>query len=88
VTALRGEPEKQAIAICGWASCKGDPVLVAWARRHRRGAYGAPREISPVAPVDRGGHCRGSGRHRGDGCSLRGLVNVDALDPLDERVAV
>ena len=61
-------------------------VWRAW--RQSRGSYRAAPEVSPVAPVDRGGCRRGSGRHRGDGCSLRGLVNVDALDPLDERVAV
>jgi hypothetical protein len=36
-----------------------------------------------VAPVDRDGRRRGSGRDRGDGCFLR-----DALDWLAERTAV
>jgi len=54
----------------------------AWrARRHRRrGAYGAAWEVSPVAPVDRGSHRRGSGRHHDDGCPL-----CDASDRLADQ---
>ena len=53
----------------------------AW--RYRRRTFGAAPKISPVAPVDRDGHRRGSGRHRGDGCFLRGV-----LDRLAEGTAV
>jgi hypothetical protein len=53
----------------------------AWrTRRHWRGAYGAAPEVSPVAPVDRRGHRRGSGRHHDDGCFL-----CDTSDRLSDQ---
>jgi len=59
-------------------------------RVDQRHAVGSAPGISPVAPVDRDGRCRASsGRHRGDGCPLRGVVcDPDAPNPLAERVAV
>lgn len=41
IQALAGEPQKQAIAICGWAERADDPAgaLLAWSRKHRRDVH-------------------------------------------------
>jgi hypothetical protein len=55
-----------------------NPRLAWRARRHWRGTHGAAPGVPPVAPVDRGGHRRGSGRRRSDGCPLRGVSDWPA----------
>lgn len=85
--ALEGEPQRQSISICAWASGTGEParVLLCWARKHRRGTY------SVTAPPPSGnptGADRGSDTSRADG-SLRGVLCDPArLAEMAERMAV
>lgn len=50
--ALGGEPQREAIAICEWATEKTDDpakALVNWAKKHRRGAFRkARRNMTPA----------------------------------------
>ncbi len=97
LTALEGEPQKAAIAICEWASRQGNPAraLTSWARKHGKGRCRRARtghspsrrhpEVSRSPREDRRGiHTR---RHEDGG--LRGVVvNADALDRLAQKLGV
>ena len=88
--ALEDEPQKTAIALCEWASRTDDPAraLVAWARRHERGAYRVPSVARDGGRSDTRQHGRASGRIRRDE-SLRGvLVDPARLDALAEELGV
>ncbi len=96
LTALEGEPQKAAIAICEWASRTDSPAraLLAWAKKHGRGR--CRRRRAPGGPSrrhaeDRRDTRRGidTRRHESGVGSLRGVVvNADALDRLAQRLGV
>lgn len=102
LTALEGEPQKAAIAICEWASRQGNPAraLTSWAKKHGKGRCrraripGSPSrrhaEVSRNPQEDRRDTRRGIDTRRHEsGCSLRGVVvNADALDRLAQRLGV
>ncbi|MDP9456344.1 MAG: hypothetical protein M3Q49_01300 [Actinomycetota bacterium] len=57
--ALEGEPQKQAISVCGWAEKTADPghALLCWSKKHRRGRH----------RTDRRDHRQSAARERQDG---------------------
>ena len=65
--ALVGEPQKQAIAICTWASRTEDPAkaLLCWARKHQKGRCRRARR-APGTPSRRHGEISGSPREDTD----------------------
>ena len=101
--ALEGEPQRRGIALCEWASTKGDPAgaLLAWSRKHHKGQHrrcvrgqGLPTE----RPDRRHGRPSPNSPAPGRGSdtssrvavdSLRGVqVDGDALDAIAAKLGV
>lgn len=102
VEALIGEPQKQAIAICGWAEKTEEPAkaLLAWSHKHRRGTHRPRRRgcgrlserrgRSTGRPeTNRSGGRQGYGPRRTEEGSLRGvLADPERLAKVAERLGV
>ena len=102
--ALSDKPQRRAIAITEWAATKDDlaGALLAWSRKHRRGAYrrrcGRGRGLPTERPQVRHGRPRDNRPAPGRSTtppsgaaveSLRGVrVSADALDALARRLGV